>query len=405
MASIDTDLLHFGDDRSQDRGAINTPVYRASLFSFKTYQDFLAARLEGTNSFVYSRVSNPTRATLEAKIAHLERADHAIAFSSGMAAISTSLISLLKHGDHLLVAMCCYGPTRQVCDTLLKNMGVEVEYFDSDESPDLSHRIKSNTRVIYLESPGTLTFQIQDLRAVARLARENNIYTIIDNTWATPIYQQPITLGIDVVVHTGTKYFGGHSDVVAGLLACNSELYRRIQPFAEVLGAALSPDDAYLLTRGLRTLGVRLAQQSKNALKLAQWLKSRPEVRFVYHPDMPDFPSYDLAHSQMRGSSGLFAFSLHQPAPLEAQYALVNALNYFSIGVSWGGYESLILPVGESYRDVPVVRKSMGIEDEMYRVSVGLEDIDDLIEDMEKGFAARAEALSSHEVSLTGVDL
>ena len=150
MPSKETDLLHFADDRSQERGAINTPVYRASLFSFPTYQDFVDARTEGSNSFVYSRVSNPTRSTLEAKIAHLEQADHAIALSSGMAAISTALLALLKHGDHLLVAMCCYGPTRQVCDTLLTNMGVEVEYFDSEELHDLSHRLKPNTRVIYL---------------------------------------------------------------------------------------------------------------------------------------------------------------------------------------------------------------------------------------------------------------
>jgi cysteine-S-conjugate beta-lyase len=395
MSSIETDLLHFGDDRTQDRGAINTPVYRASLFSFPTYEAFVDARAEGNPGFVYSRVSNPTRSTLEAKIAHLERADNAIAFSSGMAAISTSLLALLKQGDHLLVAMCCYGPTRQVCDTLLTNMGVEVEYFDSEESHDLSHRLKPNTRVIYLESPGTLTFQIQDLRAVARLAKENNIYTIIDNTWATPLYQQPITLGIDVVVHTGTKYMGGHSDVVAGLLACNAELYRRIQPIAEVLGAALSPDDSYLVTRGLRTLSVRLAQQSQNALKVAQWLQKRPEVRFVYHPGLPEFPEYELARSQMSGNSGLFTFSLQPAASHEAQYALVNALKYFSIGVSWGGYESLILPVGESYRQVPTVRKSMGVEDEMYRVSIGLESVEDLLADLEGGFAARAAVINA----------
>lgn len=403
MPSSETDLLHFGDDRFNDRGAINTPVYRASLFSFETYQAFVDARTAGAH--VYSRVSNPTRATLEAKIAHLERADRAIAFSSGMAAISTPLLALLKTGDHLLVAMCCYGPTRQVCNTLLTNMGVEVEYFDSDESHDLSHRIKPNTRVIYLESPGSTTFQIQDLRAVARVAKAHNIYTVIDNTWATPLYQQPITLGIDVVVHTGTKYMGGHSDVVAGLLACNEELYQRIQPIAEVLGAALSPDDSYLVTRGLRTLAVRLKQQGETAMKLAHWLKDRPEVKKILHPGFPDFPGYELARSQMSGNSGLFAFVLNDPAPVAAQYAFVDALEYFSIGVSWGGYESLLLPVGESYRDLPRVRQSMGIEDEMYRLSVGLESYEDLVADLEGGFAARAAALEAIGATLTGVDI
>ncbi len=402
MPSTETDLLHFGDDRFKDRGAINTPVYRASLFSFETYQTFVDARADG--SHVYSRVSNPTRTNLEAKIAHLEKADHAIAFSSGMAAISTPLLALLKSGDHLLVAMCCYGPTRQVCDTLLKNMGVEVEYFDADESPDLSHRIKPNTRVIYLESPGTFTFQIQDLRAVAKLAKAHNIYTIIDNTWATPLYQQPITLGIDVVVHTATKYIGGHSDVVAGLLACNTELYRRIQPIAEVLGAALSPDDSYLVTRGLRTLSVRLKQQGETAMKIAYWLKARPEVKTIFHPGMPEFPGYELARTQLSGYGGLFAFSLHDPAPAAAQYAFVDALEYCSIGVSWGGYESLLLPVGDGYRDAPRIRQSMGIEDEMYRLSVGLESYEDLIADLEGGFAARATALEALG-ALSGVDI
>ncbi len=394
MSKPETDLLHLGDERPQSLGAINTPVYRASLFSFGTYQDFLEARALGSAGTVYGRVRNPTRAALEAKIAHLEHADHAMAFSSGMAAISTALLALLKNGDHLLVAMCCYGPTRALCDTLLSHMGVEVEYFDASESYDLSPRLKPNTRAIYLESPGTFTFQIQDLRAVTKLAKANGIYTIIDNTWATPLYQQPITLGVDVVIHTATKYIGGHSDVVAGLLACNTELYQRIQPIAEVLGAALSPDDSYLVTRGLRTLPVRLAQQSASAFRLASWLQSRPEVQRVYHPGLPDFPDYELARTQLSGYSGLFSISMHSPVPAAAQHAFINALSYFSIGVSWGGFESLMMPIGDGYRDMPKIRQSMGIEDEMYRISVGLENIEDLIADLEIGFAARTSAAS-----------
>lgn len=394
MPSSETDILHLGDDRRRAQGAINTPVYRASLFSFETYEDFLEARDQGAAGLVYSRIRNPTRDALEAKIAHLEHADHALALSSGMAAISTALLSLLKGGDHLLVAMCCYGPTRTLCDTLLSHMGVEVEYFDSAETRDLSPRLKPNTRAIYLESPGTFTFQIQDIRAVTRLAKSKGIYTIIDNTWATPLYQQPITLGVDVVVHTATKYIGGHSDVVAGLLACNAEVYQLIQPVAEVLGGALSPDDAYLVTRGLRTLPVRLARQSASALTLARWLQERPEVHRVYHPGLPDFPGYELARSQMSGYSGLFSVSMQPSAPEAAQYAFINALTYFSIGVSWGGFESLMMPGGESYRQAPQIRQSMGIEDEMYRISVGLESVEDLIADLECGFKARASAIN-----------
>ncbi len=394
MPSIETELLHVGDDRAAQRGAINTPVYRASLFSFETYQEFRDEGARGAAGMVYSRVNNPTRAALEAKIAHLERADHALAFSSGMAAVSAALLSLLRAGDHLLVVACCYGPTRSLSTTLLARMGVEVEYFDSDESADLSGRIKPNTRAIYLESPGTLTMQVQDLRAVAALAKQHGIFTIIDNTWATPLYQQPITLGIDVVMHTATKYLGGHSDLMAGVLAFNAPLLSTIQPVAEMLGGMLSPDDAYLVSRGLRTLAVRLERQSASAMKIARWLQARPEVARVNYPGLPEFPGHALACSQMSGFSGLLSVEMRDPAPAAAQHAFVDALRYFSIGVSWGGYESLALPVGETYRDAPHIRRSMGIGDEMYRLSIGLEAVEDLIEDLERGFAARAAVLS-----------
>ncbi len=369
----------------------------STLFSFESYQDFLDERAKGAAGIVYSRVRNPTRDALEAKIAFLEQADHAIGFASGMGAISTALLALLKAGDHLLIAMCCYGPTRALCDILLGRLGIEVEYFDVAESHDLSGRIKPNTRAIYLESPGTFTMQIQDIRAVTRLARAHNIVTIIDNTWATPLYQQPITLGVDVVVHTATKYIAGHSDVTAGMLACNADLYRIIQPVAEILGGTLAPDDAYLVMRGLRTLAIRLERQGATALALARWLQSRPEVQRVYHPGLPDFPGYELAASQMSGTSGLFSVALHPPAPDAAQHAFVNALSYFSIGVSWGGFESLIMPIGDSYREAPQIRRSMGIQDEMYRISVGLESLADLIADLEWGFAARKAVLARME--------
>lgn len=393
MPSIETELLHYADDRADARGAINTPVYRASLFSFPTYQDYLDARARGPEATIYSRLSNPTRDALEAKIARLEGADHAIAFSSGMGAIAAALLAVLKAGDHLLVAACCYGPTRNLCNSLLSRMGIEVDYFDSDESSDLSGRLRPNTRAIYLESPGTFTFQIQDLRAVARIAKERNITTIVDNSWATPLYQQPIALGIDIVVHSATKYIAGHADVVAGLLACNDSHYSVIQPVAELLGACLAPDDAYLATRGLRTLPLRLEHQGAAALTIARWLQERPEVQRVLHPGLPDFPGHKLAQSQMSGNSSLFAVVMHPPAPPVAQHAFVDTLTYFSIGVSWGGFESLILPIGDSYRHAPHIRRSLGLEDETYRICIGLENIEDLIADLERGFAARAAAM------------
>jgi cysteine-S-conjugate beta-lyase len=389
MPSITTDLMHHGDDRTRHHGAINTPVYRASLFSFPTYQDFLDAHIPDQGVPVYSRIGNPTRDALEAKIALLERGDCAIAFSSGMGAISCALLSFLRAGDHLLMVDAAYGPAREISNTLLRHMGVEVEFFGSDESHDLSGRIKPNTRVIYLESPGSLTFEIQNIRAVTCLAKQRGITTMIDNSWATPLYQQPLTMGVDIVLHSGTKYVAGHSDVVVGLLACNRDTYATVAPIAAVLGACLSPDDAYLVTRGLRTMPVRMAQQSASALRIAQWLLARPEVHRVLHPGLPQFPQYEIARQQMQGCSSLFGFTLHAHSAA-AQHAFVNHLRFFSIGVSWGGFESLLLPVGATFPDDPVLASSTLVPEERYRISVGLEDVDDLIADLEAGFDARA---------------
>jgi cystathionine beta-lyase len=384
-----TEIQYLGDDRRHHYGAVSTPVYRASLFSFETYQDFLDAFAGVSEVPHYSRVSNPTREALEVKIAHLEKTDRAIAFSSGMAAISAVLFSLVKAGDHILVVSCAYGPTRQICDTMLPDWGVEVEYFEPGEACDLSDRRKPNTRLIYLESPSSSTFQIQDIRATTRLARANNIITVLDNSWATPLFQQPITMGVDIVVHSGTKYIAGHSDVVVGLLACSNELYEIIKPVAVLLGAGLSPDDAYLVNRGLRTLPIRLAQQEASALKIARWLETRPEVKEVVHPGLPSYPEYDLAQSQMQGTTSLFAFKL-EPANEAAQHAFVNSLNYFSIAVSWGGFESLILPRPNWSNGNSDAQQGSSLEHEAYRICIGLEDPDDLIADLERGFEARA---------------
>ncbi|MFQ5577192.1 MAG: trans-sulfuration enzyme family protein, partial [Anaerolineae bacterium] len=216
---------------------------------------------------------------------------------------------------------------------------------------------------------------------------------VLDNSWATPLYQQPLTMGVDVVVHSGTKYIAGHSDVVVGLLACNAGHYKTIKPVAELLGANLSPDDAYLVTRGLRTMPVRLARLEESGLAVARWLQTRPEVRQVLHPGLPDFPGYELGRSQMQGSSSLFAFKLH-PAGEKARHAFVDALQLFLIAVSWGGFESLILPVGASFKNQPQVRQQMELDDDTFRICIGLEAVSDLIADLEGGFAARAAAIN-----------
>lgn len=386
-----TQILHQGDTPEQYHGAVNPPVFHASLFGYRTYQEFVEAYVDIDHRPVYSRRFNPTVHVLEQKIADLEQAEAAIAFSSGMGAITAPLLALLSQGDHLLIVESVYGPTRKFCNDTLTRMGIKVEYFPPAEAADLSGRLRDNTRLIYLESPGSLTFDLQDLQAAAELARAHGIYTIADNSWATPMYQKPIKMGIDIVVHSGTKYIAGHSDLTLGLLACSADLFDKIKPTAGLLGANLAPDDAYLALRGLRTLPLRMGQHQESALTIARWLQNRPEVREVLHPGLPDFPGHALAQRQQTGYSSLFGFRL-QPGPAKARHAFVDALDLFLIGVSWGGYESLMLPLETSFKKEPAWRTRRGLDDDTFRTSIGLEDPEDLIADLEKGLAAWRES-------------
>jgi cystathionine beta-lyase len=380
-----TQILHTGEEREACYGAVNPPVVHASLFTFESYRAFREAfgtlgKRDRRPVYVYSRHSNPTVHALEQKMAVLEQAEAVIAFSSGMGAITAALLALLGQGDHLLVVDCVYGPARQFCDQVLGRMGVETTYFAPAASADLSGYLKPNTRLIYLESPGSLTFDVQDLGAVAELARARGILTLADNSWATPLYQKPLTLGIDLVVHSGSKYIAGHSDLTLGLLACSEALFQRVKPVATMLGANLAPGDAYLALRGLRTLPVRMAQHQASALALARWLQERPEVQEVRYPGLPDFPGHELAARQQNGYSSLFSFRL-QPAPEAARHAFVDALELFLIGVSWGGYESLMLPLAG-------VQQGDDAFADMFRTSIGLEDVEDLRADLARGLAA-----------------
>ncbi|HXV97214.1 MAG TPA: PLP-dependent aspartate aminotransferase family protein, partial [Anaerolineae bacterium] len=265
--------------------------------------------------------------------------------------------------------------------------GIEVDYFPPAASARLAERLRKQTRLIYLESPGSLTFDLQDLRAAAAAARAHSIYTLADNSWATPLYQKPLAMGIDLVVHSGSKYIAGHSDLTLGLLACSTALFNKIKPMAALMGANLAPDDAYLALRGLRTLPLRMAQHQASALTIARWLQQRPEVRQVLHPGLPDFPGHALAQHQQTGYSSLFSFRL-QPGTARARHAFVDTLQLFLIAVSWGGYESLMLPLDLPYQDDPALRARLGLDDDTFRTSIGLEDPEDLMADLEKGLAA-----------------
>ncbi len=386
----ETELLHYADEPRDWEGAVNPPVVHASLYCFDTLQQYLDVLGGKVRHHTYGRSSNPTTRILEKKVALLERAEDALALASGMAAITTTLMALVHSGDHLLVVSCVYGPVRSFCDNTLRKLDVETEYFRPEEAADLSARIKSTTRLVYLESPGSLTFSIQDLCAAAGVARDRGVLTAVDNTWATPLYQTPLDLGIDLVFHSGTKYIAGHSDLLLGLVAGPADLMSKIRHTANRLGGVLSPDDAYLAIRGLRTLPVRMARHQESALRIAQWLQGRTEVREVLHPGLPSFPGHSLAGSQMSGYSGLFSFRL-QPRGRRARHRFVNAtLRLFRLGYSWGGYESLILPLVAHHRKSPTLRAELGIDDDTHRISVGLEHPDDLIAMLEQALVAWA---------------
>jgi cystathionine beta-lyase len=383
-----TNIMHLHDQPQAQFGAVNPPVYHASLFAFPNYEawkDHVSQKQP--RQFVYHRSGNPTIRLLEEKVAHLERAADCVASSSGMSAIAMTILALVQTGDHVLCVQTVYGPVRRFFASVLRKFGVEVSYFPADASADLTPYLRDNTRLIYLESPASLTFDIQDLRAVANLARPRNIWTVIDNTWATPLYQRPLELGIDVSVHFGTKYISGHSDLLLGLVAGNASAMEKIRAIHPQLGASLSPDDAYLALRGLRTLPVRLKQHEQSGLKIARWMQEQPEVREVLHPGLEAFPGNALHRSQCTGDSALFGFRL-RPRGEQARAAFVNSLKLFHLGYSWGGFESLLVPLAFSYYGNESLRKQLGLDDDSYRISVGLEDPDDIIRDLSNAFKA-----------------
>lgn len=382
-----TELAHLFDDPQSRHGAINPPVYHASTYAFPDYETWKAnVTGEKHREFTYNRGGNPTTKVLEQKIAHLEGAADCIASSSGMSAVSMALIGLLNAGDHVLCVSTVYGPVRAAFTSMLPRFGVETTFFPSAAAADLSGYLRPNTRMIYVESPSTGLFEIQDLRAVSRLAREKGIWTAIDNTWATPLFQKPIELGIDVSIHSATKYIGGHSDLMFGLTAGTAAAMSKIRKVYTLLGACPGPDDSFLALRGLRTLHLRMKQHEANGLKVARWLETQPGVIRVNHPGLESFPGHALHRSQTSGDSGLFSFELEARGEA-ARAAFVNSLRFFGLGYSWGGYESLLSPLAFQYHGNTALRAELGLRDDQFRVSIGLEDADDIIADLDNALA------------------
>ncbi len=373
-------LTHLGETRSRYFEAVAPPLVQTSNFAFRTLDDFRQAIGEELNHHVYTRGNNPTVAILRKKLAALEGTEDALVLSSGAAAVTMAVLSQVAQGDHIVCVEKPYSWTRKLMAHWLPRFGVETTFVDGTQTARIEAALRPNTRLIYLESPNSLTFELQDLEAVARLARARGIRTAVDNSHCSPIFQNPAAMGIDMVIHSGTKYLNGHSDVVNGVICASKEIIRSIfQNEFMTLGAILSPHDAWLILRGLRTLELRMQRADASARKVARFLQEHPRVRKVIHPLMPDFPQYALARKQMRGSGGLFSFLLDVDR-LEQVERFFSRLKRFLLAVSWGGYESLILPTAAFYK-VPG-KPDPPLPFQLVRLYVGLEDPDWLIEDL-----------------------
>jgi len=365
-----------GGRRKDWRGKlVNVPVERASTILFADVAELNASR-PGVGTYRYGLQGTATHWALAEALTELDPgAAGTVLYPSGLAAVTTPLLALLSPGDELLVPDSVYGPTRKFCETILKRMTIVTSYYDPLIGPGIADLVGGKTRAILLESPGSLTMEVQDVPAICAVARERGIVTLLDNTWATPFLFPALAAGVDVAILAATKYVGGHADVMLGSATTTEKYYQRIQTATWDLGHALSPDDAWLGSRGLRTMAVRLRQHQESALKVAHWLKARDDVGLVLHPALPDCPGHEIWKRDFKGSSGLFSFELKNPdKAVRAKF--VDALRLFGIGYSWGGYESLVLPVD------PVRTVSTPPAGDLVRLHIGLEHADDLIDDL-----------------------
>ena len=361
-------------------GAVNTPVYRASTILFPDMESLKTGRAP----YTYGRRGTPTTRSFEDAIGALEGAARTVTVPSGLNAIATAILSVCSAGDHILVVDACYEPTRHFCDRILKRLGVETSYYAPTE--DIAPLLRANTKAVFCESPGSLTFEVQDIPAIAATAHAHGASVLMDNTWATPIFFQPLKHGVDLSVQAATKYVGGHADVMLGYVAANESHATRLAETHGSMGLYASGDDCYLGLRGLRTLPVRLARHQATAITLANWLAARPEVARVMYPALPGDPGHAIWKRDFTGACGLFGLIL-KPVPEKAVAAMLDGLSHFGLGFSWGGFESLLIPahIRRTARPFPA-------EGPVLRVHAGLEDADDLIADLEKGFARLKDA-------------
>lgn len=390
--SLETALIHAGDYDAKHH-PVTPPIYQTSTFAFESAEHGAELFANQGKGFIYSRMGNPTVNALEQCIAELEGGAHALACSSGMAAIHTALATLLQQGDHLICSNSVYGPTCTLVEKILPRFGVTASVVDTSIPEVVERSIRPETRVIYIETPGNPTLVVSDITAMAKIARRHEIQLVVDNTFMSPVLQRPIELGADVVVHSLTKFLNGHADVVGGVIVVRAEeQYRDFRAMLNHLGGVLPPFESYLVHRGIKTLGVRMQRHCESALKIAQYLEAHPAVSWVRYPGLPSHPQHTLAARQMTGGGGLVTFNLK--GGLEAGRRLMNTVKLWTLAVSLGGVESLIEhPASMTHASMGAeARARAGIDEGLVRLSVGLENADDLISELQEvmaGFETR----------------
>jgi cystathionine beta-lyase/cystathionine gamma-synthase len=378
----ETEAVHGGASLHKKNGPLSTPIYQTSTFEVTDNKE--QVRATETDHF-YTRYGNPTHTVVENAIAQLEGTDAALLFSSGMAAITTSMLALVKAGDHIVAQRDIYGGVTKFLSQWLPRLGVETTFVDTNDIEQHERAIRPNTKIVHIESPTNPTVRVVDLDKIGALARKHRLISTIDSTFATPINCRPAEWGIDLVLHSGTKYFGGHADLVCGIATGRRDLIDQIHHVRTTLGCSMDPHAAFLLLRGIKTLAVRVERQNESALKVAEFLSRHPKVTRVHYPMLKDHPEYALAKKQMAGAGGVVSFEVDGSG--EDACRVAEALNLFTLAPSLGGVDSLVsIPVLTSHAMIdPELRRKMGVTEQMIRLSVGVENVDDLVADLEKG--------------------
>lgn len=382
-AGINTRLSHIGNDPSEYHGFVNPPVVHASTVLFPNAK---AMETRG-QKYTYGTRGTPTTDALCEAIDALEGSAGTILVPSGLAAVTVPFLAFLSSGDHALIVDSVYTPTRHFCDTMLTRMGVEVEYYDPAIGAGIEQLFKPNTRLVHTEAPGSNTFEMQDIPAIAAIAHKHGAVVAMDNTWATPVYFRPLDFGVDISIHAATKYPAGHSDILMGTVSANAKHWEQLKEANITLGICGAPDDAYQVLRGLRTMGIRLERHNESALALAKWLEGREEVAKVLHPALPSFKGHDIWKRDFKGASGIFSFVLKVDSAEQYKakaHAFLDALSIFGLGWSWGGFECLAVHV--NLNDRRIAKAPEG--GPLIRLQIGLEDVADIKADIERGFAA-----------------